>query len=127
MALMTAPRSAAASGRAQPTQRRLLMLHVQAPPKPAAGAACNGCGVCCAWQPCPAGMLVSRRRHGACAALLWDAYAARYRCGLASGARALWPGLPRSVERALAQLARRWIAAGTGCDCDLEAEGADQR
>ena len=41
----------------------VIYLHPAAPAKPAVGAACNGCGVCCAWQPCPLGMLVSGRRH----------------------------------------------------------------
>ena len=37
----------------------VIHLHPSAPPKPAEGAACNGCGVCCAWQPCPLGVLAS--------------------------------------------------------------------
>ena len=91
--------------------QRVIYLQPQAPPKPAAGAACNGCGACCAAEPCPLGMLVSRRRHGECAALRWDDAARRYHCGLlAAGPR--W-------RRALVA---RWIAAGAGCDFDAEAQ-----
>lgn len=105
-----------------PGPRPVILLHAQAPAKPAVGAACNGCGVCCAWQPCPLGVLVSRRRHGACSALLWDEDQARYRCAMVAGARSLWPALPRPAEALLQRLARRWIAAGAGCDCEAEVE-----
>jgi hypothetical protein len=82
-----------------------IRIHAAAPAKPAWGAACNGCGICCLAEPCPAGALVSGRRTGACRALRWDAAAARYRCGLMS--------VP-----ALRPLVTRWIAAGQGCDSD---------
>lgn len=88
---------------------RTIAIHVEAPAKPASGDACTGCGVCCLAEPCPLGMLASRRRRGACAALRWDATERRYRCGLVSSQ---WP--------LLAALARRWIAAGRGCDSDAE-------
>lgn len=96
-------------------------LQPAAPPKPPVGAPCNGCGLCCLAEPCPVGMLLSRRRQGACVALRWQADAQRYACGLLSdpggttGLRAPW------AQRLLVRLARRWIAAGTGCDAALEA------
>jgi hypothetical protein len=100
---------------------RIIHLHPAAPTKPATGAACNGCGVCCAAEPCPLGMLLSRRGRGACAALEWHAADARYRCGaLAAPARWL-PWLPAPLARGLAG---RWIAAGRGCDADLEPQAA---
>jgi Fe-S-cluster-containing hydrogenase component 2 len=86
----------------------VIAIHAEAPAKPAIGDPCNGCGVCCLAEPCPLGVLASRRRQGACAALQWDAPQRRYRCGMAEG-RSLW-----------AALARRWIAAGRGCDSDAE-------
>ncbi len=102
---------------------RVIHLHPAAPPKPPTDTACNGCGVCCAAEPCPLGVLLSRRRHGACAALEWQPGEARYRCGaLASPARWL-PWLPARLAQALA---RRWIAAGVGCDADLEPESPGQ-
>jgi hypothetical protein len=94
---------------------KVILLHAEAPPKPAAGAPCNGCGVCCAWAPCPLGIVVSRRRQGPCRALDWDG--ARYVCGMLTTPRRHLPWLPAGWTRRLAQ---RWIAAGAGCDADLD-------
>lgn len=100
--------------------RQVIHIEPLAPPKPAWGAPCNGCGVCCLVEPCPLGMLVSGRHQGACSALRWDAAAQRYVCGLvAPGAPALgerWRWLALVVQ----PLARRWISAGSGCDAHLE-------
>ena len=96
-------------------ERRTILLAVEAPAKPAAGQPCNGCGVCCAAEPCPLGVLVTRRRRGACRALVWND--GSYRCGLLSAPRRFVPWLPAAWVR---RLAARWIAAGTGCDCTLE-------
>lgn len=89
---------------------QVIFLHPEAPAKPPRGAACNGCGVCCASQPCPLGMLLSRRTRGACAAMQWDEAGRRYRCGAMARGGRLWQAL-----------ARRWIAAGQGCDSTLQA------
>ena len=86
---------------------RIIHVHADAPLKPPAGAACNGCGVCCLAEPCPLGMLLSLKRRGACRMLRWDDSAKRYLCG-ALGAGP-WQAL-----------ARRWISAGSGCDCSLD-------
>ena len=102
----------------------VIHLHRQAPAKPPSGATCNGCGVCCSFAPCPLGVLVSGRRHGACAALRWHADAQRYHCGVVSDPLLVWPRLPLALRAPLMRLARRWIAAGAGCDSDLEAEAA---
>jgi len=101
--------------------------HAQAPAKPALGAPCNGCGLCCLAEPCPMGMLVSRRRQGACSALRWDEAGAHYRCGVLEDAKALAasPGRwQRWRGRLWLRAARRWIAAGVGCDADLQVEKA---
>jgi hypothetical protein len=99
--------------------RQVIHIHAAAPAKPPQGVACNGCGVCCAAAPCPLGMGLSRRRHGACAALQWNEGAARYDCGVVA-APAVWlPWLPAALAR---RLARRWIAAARGCDSDLLTE-----
>ena len=100
----------------------MIHLHPQAPAKPAAGKPCNGCGVCCTVAPCPIGVLVSGRRHGACSALRWQADGQRYLCAMVADPRAVWPRLPTGLRAPLMRLARRWIAAGAGCDSDLEAE-----
>lgn len=98
-----------------PDKPRTVWLQPGAPHKPAEGAACNGCGLCCAVQPCPLGMLLSRRRHGACARLVWSAQASRYHCGVLASAR------PGSLWQ---RLLRRWVAAGQGCDCSLQTQGS---
>jgi hypothetical protein len=104
---------------ARPGAAVVILLHPEAPPKPAEGRACNGCGACCAWQPCPLGQWLSRRRTGTCAALAWDAASRRYVCGALADPRRWLPWLPAAVGRALAQ---RWIAAGAGCDAGFDTE-----
>lgn len=104
---------------------RVIHLHVAAPPKPDLGAPCNGCGVCCATVPCPLGMLLSRRRRGACTALRWDEAKARYTCGAVSAPAEVLPGPLRAAAPLLARLAPRWIAAGRGCDAALETSTPD--
>jgi hypothetical protein len=95
----------------------MILLQADAPPKPAVGAPCNGCGICCAAEPCPLGVLVSRRRRGACAALQWHAAERRYRCGVVIDPRRHLPWMPAAWA---SRLARRWISAASGCDCRLE-------
>lgn len=109
------------------TGHRPILIHAEAPPKPALGEPCNGCGLCCLAEPCPVGMLLSRRRRGRCIALRWDEAQRRYRCGaLAWRAKG---SLARLLERPLHAWMARMIAAGRGCDADLEAQAlgdADQ-
>lgn len=110
----------------RPTHHPVIHLQIDAPPKPAEGEACNGCGVCCSWQPCPLGVLVSGRRHGACDALRWHADLRRYHCAMVAAPEAVWPRLPPLLRAPLTRLARRWIAAGVGCDSNLETQpGSD--
>lgn len=113
----------------------ILHLHPRAPAKPVPGQPCNGCGVCCQYEPCPLGRLLSRRRSGECIALRWDSVDGRYCCGAMTDApnvlRQIVPGAPQRMARALApllvRLARRWIGLEQGCDCTLEVVCADQR
>lgn len=102
--------------------RQIIRLHPDAPRKPPEAAPCNGCGVCCAAEPCPIGVLVSRRRHGACRALGWSDAAGRYRCGLAADPAAVLRWLPRALAPFVRRLALRWISAASGCDSDLVVE-----
>ena len=107
--------------------RKTISIVALAPAKPAWGAPCNGCGVCCLAEPCPVGMVLSLKRRGACDALHWDPEQGRYRCGaIVQPVRVLRDALPapiRILAPALAPLlvviARRTIAVGSGCDCDL--------
>jgi len=111
---------------------RTIFIEPLAPAKPRLGQACNGCGVCCLAQPCPLGMVLSRRRHGACLALRWNPDLAVYRCGAIAQPvdvlRAALPGALRRLAPALAPalvvVARRAIAMGAGCDSSLEASNA---
>jgi hypothetical protein len=108
--------------------RQIIHIHRAAPPKPAQGESCNGCGICCLSEPCPVGMLLSRKRHGACDALRWSDEQRRYRCGMlvapmeSLGWRDSIP-VKRWLAAWLSRRSVRWIAAGVGCDCDLEPSG----
>jgi hypothetical protein len=85
---------------------RVILLHADAPAQPPLGQACNGCGVCCAAEPCPIGMLMSLKTRGRCRLLQWHGKERRYRCGAMS-------------QTWLRPLVSRWIAAGIGCDSEL--------
>jgi hypothetical protein len=103
----------------------VIHLHPAAPDKPAAGQPCNGCGVCCASAPCPLGIVASGRVHGRCRALVWNDAAGLYRCGLIERPAHELPAASRWLAPLLAQAARRYIASGSGCDCELVVERAD--
>lgn len=90
-----------------------IALHAAAPPKPAVGAPCNGCGICCAIAPCPLSRLLLGHRAGKCPALIWQE--SRHVCGLLIAPTGLARWLPR-------RFVLRWIAAGSGCDCAAEEE-----
>ena len=116
---------------------QIIHIHPDAPVKPPEGAPCNGCGVCCLLEPCPVGMLISRKRRGACTALVWSDAGGRYRCGLmlSAGAEAEAKGNADGVDGAGGTLRSAWrhpvgalalwwvrrvISAGSGCDASLE-------
>jgi hypothetical protein len=102
-------------------ERRVILLQASAPAKPAFGQPCNGCGVCCTAEPCPVGVLLSRRVRGSCVALTWHPGQQTYRCGVvAMGSKSL----PSWAAALLERLSLRWIAAGKGCDCSLQARSA---
>jgi len=98
-------------------------IHLQraAPDKPAVGQPCNGCGVCCALETCPAGRLRFLRVSGPCPALEWSATERRYRCGLLTRPGHYLP-IPPTIEGFASRFLARWIAAGQGCDCDAEVQ-----
>ena len=88
-----------------------VFLPAAAPPKPALGAPCNGCGICCNIAPCPLSRLLLGHRTGTCPALRWEDD--RSWCGLVIAPSGIARWLPRGFVL-------RWIAAGSGCDCDAD-------
>lgn len=132
------PDTPARRAAARDVGREVILIHPEAPAKPAVGAPCNGCGVCCLAEPCPVGVLVSRRLKGPCTALRWHAADRRYHCGLLAwgnpplvGAAREWPmgqkvgWAPHLVLKGVfLDLWQRWvrriISAGSGCDASLE-------
>ncbi|HET7776644.1 MAG TPA: hypothetical protein VFK74_09765 [Azospira sp.] len=99
---------------------QIIHLHRGAPPKPAPGRPCNGCGVCCAAETCPLARLRFLQRRGPCPALEWAGETDHYRCGLLRRPERYWPLLPAWAAPLARQLTRRWIAAGTHCDSQAE-------
>lgn len=63
------------------------------------------------------GVAITRKTLGPCRALDWSAEQAVYRCGLLTSPHTFVPWLPQAVVR---RVARRWIAADTRCDANLE-------
>lgn len=118
----TAPTPAASSSAAH---CQTVLLHAAAPGKPVPGVSCNGCGICCAAEPCPLSRILLRHRRGSCPALSWSGDEARYFCGLVARPSAHLRWLPRRADKMFGRLARRWIAAGIGCDFDAEAIAGD--
>jgi len=100
----------------------VIWLRQQAPVKPEAGQACNGCGVCCAAEPCPVAQFFLWQRRGSCRALQWDPGQNLYRCGMLTQPAHYLFWLPKSWQGWFARRMRRWIAAGTACDSDASVE-----
>ncbi len=72
--------------------------------------------------PCPLGMVLSGRSTGACAALQWEDAQARYVCGAISQPADVLSPRWRWAAPWLGRWARRWVAAGIGCDSTLEVQ-----
>ena len=103
-------------------KQRLIWLHVQAPDKPLSGEKCNGCGVCCAAEPCPVARVFLWQWRGTCRALLWVEADQHYRCGMLLQPSVYLRSLPASWQAWFSRLVARWIAAGIACDSDAQAE-----
>ena len=99
---------------------QVIRIHAAAPPKPAPGASCNGCGVCCAAEPCPPARWALFQWKGSCRALVWEE--SRYVCGLVLRPDAYLPWLPWRWRDAAGRFFARRIAAGAGCDSDAGVE-----
>lgn len=98
---------------------RNIRIHADAPPKPAEGEPCNGCGICCSAARCPVAWLFLPLRGEPCPALEWSAPSRSYRCGMVVHPARYLRWLPQRLEpRARGWFAHR-IAAGQGCDCGI--------
>ncbi len=70
-------------------------------------------------------MIVSRKRSGRCDALRWDDAKTRYDCGMVTVPadvlkfKSAWAR--RLIAPRISKLSMRWIAAGIGCDAEIEA------
>ncbi len=102
---------------------KIIWLHQDAPSKPEVGQACNGCGVCCAAEPCPVARTFLWQWSGSCAALEWQAETLQYRCGMLQRPAHYLFLLPLFFEKTFSSLVKRWIAAGVACDSDAEVGG----
>lgn len=96
-------------------------LHADAPAKPAAGEPCNRCGVCCAYTPCPIARLFLFQFKGSCRALMWQEEG-HYACGMVQEPDRFSLLIPNTFRVRAGKLFAKRIAAGTGCDADIEIE-----
>ena len=103
-----------------PADESFITIHPAAPPKPALGTSCNGCGVCCAALPCPVSRLLLGHRTGACPALQWRESEHRYFCGMVLAPASFLHWLPPGWNAFCGRRFSRWIAAGIGCDSDID-------
>lgn len=78
----------------------------QPPKKPAFGAPCNGCGLCCATEVCAIGRMAHGDVQAPCPSLIW--HAGRSWCALVAIEPAAGKGRP--IAEAL--------GIGRGCDAD---------
>lgn len=99
-------------------QETVIYIHREAPPKPLMGDACNGCGVCCAAEPCPVSRLFLKRETQSCKALEWHAPHGRYFCGMVLKPKNYLPWLPNRLSNFASRCFKRWIAADWKCDSD---------
>jgi hypothetical protein len=94
-------------------------VHADAPPKPAEGEPCNGCGICCSAGHCPVAWLFLPLGGGTCPALEWNGQAGRYYCGMVVDPAHHVRWLPQRWERRASQWFARRIAADRACDCGI--------
>jgi hypothetical protein len=103
-------------------QFQTIELHQLAPCKPEMGIPCNGCGVCCAAEPCPVALLFLFQRKGSCRALLWQEVTGRYVCGMVIQPDVYSSLIPKRWRQGLGTFVASRIAAGIGCDSTIEVE-----
>ncbi len=87
------------------------------PAKPLLGEPCNGCGYCCAVEPCGlAREYISPDIHGPCPALEFEN--GRFHCGLVRRP-SLYMRLPNDwADPILGSLFSQALGVGKGCDAE---------
>ena len=102
------------------TLTQLIELHPLAPRKPELDARCNGCGVCCAVEPCPVAYLFLFQFRGRCRALLWQNDEGRYLCGMVVCPDRYLRLIPIRFRERMGKYYARRIATEVGCDFEAE-------
>ena len=87
------------------------------PVKPSKGAACNGCGYCCAAEPCALAIeYVGAGKEGPCPALEFEG--GRAWCGLVRHA-SRYMDLPNDwADQNIGEMIAAALGVGRGCDAD---------
>ncbi|MDD4912380.1 MAG: hypothetical protein PHP57_08810 [Sideroxydans sp.] len=101
-------------------ESQVIELHRAAPSKPAWGVPCNGCGVCCAAEPCPVAYVFLLQFKGTCRALLWQPETNRYVCGMVVCPDRFSFIVPTRWRNPVGRWLSKRVAAGIGCDSDVE-------
>jgi hypothetical protein len=102
------------------THKQIIELHPLAPFKPDFGLTCNGCGVCCAAEPCPVAYLFLFQFKGRCKALLWQNEMKRYVCGMVVCPHHYVKWIPQRYRERVGGFMATRISAGSGCDFAAE-------
>lgn len=71
-------------------------------------------------EACPVGQLWLGSWRGRCRGLAWDGAAHRYVCGMVQQPSRYLRWLPEHLDAWASRRFARWIAAGSGCDADIE-------
>ena len=103
-------------------KEQIIQIHALAPAKPALGEPCNGCGVCCAAEPCPVSLALLWPHQAPCKALIWHDVENRYLCGMVMQPSNYLVWLPIFADKFASKLFKRWIVADTNCDADVSIE-----
>lgn len=118
--LMAVGQSTYKSSRMKRVTEQVIMLHTRAPTKPEQGKPCNGCGACCASEPCPVSLALLKQHQAPCVALEWHEQDKRYYCGMVTAPSHYLKWLPRRANRLASKAFKRWIAANQACDFGAE-------
>jgi hypothetical protein len=95
--------------------------HQTAPEKPAEGHPCNGCGMCCAAEPCGIAVEFLGATEGPCPAMQFEG--GRFWCGMTRTPGA-YMGAPDFADGILGPMFAEALGIGRGCDSDAAPTGA---